>query len=87
MTGSASDAGGHTDEHTHHAGKVALAMGALGIVYGDIGTSPIYALREAFHHNHLTPDKANAYGVASIVFEMLDGVPDADQFDVALNAP
>ena len=68
MTGSASDAGGHTDAHTHHAGKVALAMGALGIVYGDIGTSPIYALREAFHHNDLTPDKVNAYGVASIVF-------------------
>jgi len=52
----------------HHGGKFALAMGALGIVYGDIGTSPIYALREAFDHNDLTVDQTNAYGVASIVF-------------------
>jgi KUP system potassium uptake protein len=54
--------------HGHHGGRVALAMGALGIVYGDIGTSPIYALREAFEHNDLTVDKTNAYGVASLVF-------------------
>jgi len=46
-----------------------LAVGALGVVYGDIGTSPLYALREAFHGPHaipVTPD--NVMGVLSLVF-------------------
>ena len=43
-------------------------MGAVGVVYGDIGTSPLYALKEVFAHGHvpLTPD--NIYGVLSLVF-------------------
>ena len=45
-----------------------LAVGALGIVYGDIGTSPLYALREAFEHNDLAVNSTSTYGVASIVF-------------------
>ncbi len=36
----------HTDE-THKHGVAALTLGAIGVVYGDIGTSPIYAFREA----------------------------------------
>jgi len=46
-----------------------LAVAALGVVYGDIGTSPLYALREAFHGRHgipVTPD--NVMGVLSLVF-------------------
>jgi KUP system potassium uptake protein len=46
-----------------------LGLGALGIVYGDIGTSPLYALRECFHGPHaisVTPD--NVLGVLSLVF-------------------
>ena len=37
-------------EHPEHgkAGATALALGALGVVYGDIGTSPLYSLKEAF---------------------------------------
>ncbi|MCU1399232.1 MAG: kup, partial [Acidimicrobiales bacterium] len=47
----------------------ALALGALGIVYGDIGTSPLYAFREAFAEHHLNAaDPVNALGVVSIVF-------------------
>jgi len=45
-----------------------LALGALGIVYGDIGTSPIYAIRESFDHADLAVTVENAYGVASLVF-------------------
>jgi KUP system potassium uptake protein len=43
-------------------------LGAIGVVYGDIGTSPLYALKEVFAHGHvpLTPD--NIYGVLSLVF-------------------
>ena len=49
-------------------GMTALAFGALGIVFGDIGTSPLYAFRESFEHVDLAVTQANAYGVASIVF-------------------
>lgn len=45
-----------------------LAFGTLGIVFGDIGTSPIYAFRESFEHSELVVDQTSAYGVASIVF-------------------
>src|SRR5690606_11810176 len=46
----------------------ALAYGTLGIVFGDIGTSPLYAYRETFEHAALDVTPANAYGVASVVF-------------------
>jgi KUP system potassium uptake protein len=46
----------------------ALALGALGVVFGDIGTSPLYAMRETFHFNHLAATRGNVLGVLSIVF-------------------
>jgi KUP system potassium uptake protein len=47
--------------------KVTLA--ALGVVYGDIGTSPLYAIRECFHHETgVTPTPENVLGVLSLVF-------------------
>jgi KUP system potassium uptake protein len=46
-----------------------LAVGAIGIVFGDIGTSPLYAFRETFHgHHHLTLDTFNIMGVISLMF-------------------
>ena len=46
-----------------------LAVAALGVVYGDIGTSPLYALREAFHGPHGIPvTHDNVMGVLSLVF-------------------
>ena len=48
----------------------ALALAALGVVYGDIGTSPLYALKEVFGNAHhpvpITPD--NVLGILSVVF-------------------
>jgi KUP system potassium uptake protein len=45
------------------------ALSALGIVYGDIGTSPLYALRECFHGPHaLRLTGANVLGVLSLIF-------------------
>ncbi len=45
-----------------------LSLGALGIVYGDIGTSPLYALRECFHEGHgLAVTPPNVLGVLSLV--------------------
>jgi len=47
----------------------ALGLAALGVVYGDIGTSPIYALREAFGEaNHIGPTHDNVLGVLSLIF-------------------
>jgi KUP system potassium uptake protein len=49
--------------------RVALSIGALGVVYGDIGTSPLYALRECFTGPHgVDPTPANVLGVVSLVF-------------------
>src|ERR687888_470431 len=47
----------------------ALGVGALGVVYGDIGTSPLYALRQAFHGEHaITVTPTNVLGVLSLIF-------------------
>jgi KUP system potassium uptake protein len=47
----------------------ALALGALGVVYGDIGTSPLYALRECFHGEYaVEPTPEHVLGVLSLVF-------------------
>jgi len=46
-----------------------LALAALGVVYGDIGTSPLYAIRECFFGPHGVPvTRANVLGVLSLVF-------------------
>jgi KUP system potassium uptake protein len=46
-----------------------LALGAIGVVFGDIGTSPIYAFREAFTgHHKLPPDPLHVFGVLSLIF-------------------
>lgn len=58
-------------EHSHSkAGSAALALGALGIVYGDIGTSPLYAFKESFtEKSHvMTVDSINVYGICSLAF-------------------
>ena len=58
-------------EHSHtKAGTAALALGALGIVYGDIGTSPLYAFKEAFTEksHEMTVDTINVYGICSLAF-------------------
>jgi KUP system potassium uptake protein len=56
--------------HGHGRGSLAkLMVGAVGIVFGDIGTSPIYAFRETFAGHHtLAPDSLHVYGVLSLIF-------------------
>jgi KUP system potassium uptake protein len=47
----------------------ALSLGALGVVYGDIGTSPLYAIRECLASEHgMRPEPYNVFGVLSLVF-------------------
>jgi KUP system potassium uptake protein len=64
--GSASD---DDTGHHHSDGMLKLAFGAIGIVFGDIGTSPLYAFRETFAgHHKLALDAAHIMGVISLMF-------------------
>jgi len=59
----------HHPSHVHNAGIVKLAVGAIGIVFGDIGTSPLYAFRETFAgHHKLALDADHILGVISLMF-------------------
>ncbi len=57
-----------SEPNKHSGGVALLAFGTLGIVFGDIGTSPIYAFRESFHHAELEVSQTTAFGVASVAF-------------------
>jgi KUP system potassium uptake protein len=46
----------------------ALTLGAVGVVYGDIGTSVLYAVKEVFNHGHVAVTPDNVYGLMSIFF-------------------
>ena len=53
----------------HKAKLPTLILGAIGVVYGDIGTSPLYALKETFAGHHPLPViEANVLGVLSVMF-------------------
>lgn len=56
------------DTSPKHADRIKLTIGALGVVYGDIGTSPLYAIKECFHGIHaITPNPTNIMGVLSLI--------------------
>src|SRR5690554_6971845 len=60
---------GHADVDSQGKHLLYLALGALGVVYGDIGTSPLYAFRESFHEGHgILAAAENILGVLSIIF-------------------
>ncbi|WP_173080337.1 potassium transporter Kup [Fundidesulfovibrio magnetotacticus] len=59
--------GGHAG-HDLGALTPALALGALGVVFGDIGTSPLYAIKACFHDGAFAPSETNILGVLSLVF-------------------
>ncbi len=76
MTENSSPSGERSIEEHSHAPIVhgprdlaRLGLGALGVVYGDIGTSPLYALKECFAAGHgVAPSVANVLGILSLVF-------------------
>jgi KUP system potassium uptake protein len=70
-TASASEAGEAQAAHHGHGqgGLLKLSVGAVGVVFGDIGTSPLYAFRETFAGHHpLEPDRLHILGVLSLIF-------------------
>jgi KUP system potassium uptake protein len=65
-TGDGPAHGGHGHGHTAKTGV--LTLGALGVVFGDIGTSPLYSIRESFgHHHDIAATEANVMGVLSLI--------------------
>jgi KUP system potassium uptake protein len=58
-----------SDAHNNHGNTSTLMLAAIGIVFGDIGTSPLYALKECFSPEHGIPFSPEAvFGVISMVF-------------------
>ncbi len=55
-------------QHSTKSSLAALTLGAIGVVYGDIGTSPLYAFKEVFAHGHVPMSAANIHGVLSLMF-------------------
>ncbi len=56
-------------EHGHGDSLTTLAVGAIGVVFGDIGTSPLYSFKETFVGHHLLKvDQTHVFGVLSIMF-------------------
>lgn len=74
QSSTAPDSHGHNHHHARSRKEIAaLSLGALGVVYGDIGTSPLYAMKECFSsvHNQHRADgaiAADVFGVVSLVF-------------------
>jgi len=58
------------DERPRSKARVVLTLGALGVVFGDIGTSPLYSLQTAFslEHNTVRPTPGDVFGIISMVF-------------------
>ena len=67
---------GNDRRHKHHtppggrrSAEAKLTLAALGVVFGDIGTSPLYAMQEVFSGaHHMDPRSSNVYGVISLIF-------------------
>ena len=71
QTGGAVTATSEDAAHSQgHQGPIyKMAIGAVGVVFGDIGTSPIYSFRETFAGHHpLTPDQFHIDAVLSMIF-------------------
>ena len=75
---------------THHGPREALPklmLGAIGVVYGDIGTSPLYAMKESFLGPHpLTVDRLHIFGVLSLIFWSLMLIVTVKYVAVAMRA-
>jgi KUP system potassium uptake protein len=62
-------ANGSNGQSPAKSAAAAIVVGALGVVFGDIGTSPLYTLRESFiHGSGMTPTPRHVMGVLSILF-------------------
>src|ERR1700754_3461893 len=61
------------DPVTHHSDWLGLSVGALGVVFGDIGTSPLYGLQTVFSidNDAIKPTVEDVYSVVSAIFWLI----------------
>ena len=71
---------------TAKSSTAALTLAAIGVVYGDIGTSVLYTLKEVFGSGHVPFTHANVYGVLSIVFWTLTSIVSIKYVSLVLRA-
>ena len=65
----AAEGRGHAHAHTSGWASAALSLGALGVVYGDIGTSPLYTVQQIFSGDHrMRSTPSHVYGAISLIF-------------------
>ncbi len=63
------DGASHGSGHGNNGPLLKMAVGAIGVVFGDIGTSPLYALRDTFAGHHALPlDQLHVFGIISLMF-------------------
>ena len=76
------------DRHTHGRALGLLALGALGVVYGDIGTSPLYAIQTVFSidHGRVHPTGGDVLGIISMVFWTITIIVSVKYVGVVLRA-
>jgi KUP system potassium uptake protein len=74
-------------DHTPNETLPKLMLGAIGVVYGDIGTSPLYTMKESFLGPHpLAVDKLHVFGVLSLIFWTLMMIVTLKYVSVAMRA-
>lgn len=91
MASTTADAGFHADNAPAHQGPKEtlpkLILGSIGVVYGDIGTSPLYTMKESFLGPHpLAVDPLHIFGVLSLIFWTLMLIVTAKYVGVAMRA-
>ncbi|MFM7025720.1 MAG: potassium transporter Kup [Limnohabitans sp.] len=71
---------------SHPSSLAALTLGAIGVVYGDIGTSVLYAMKEVFASGHVKFTPENVYGILSIFFWTLTTIVSVKYVTLVLRA-
>jgi KUP system potassium uptake protein len=72
--------------HAHKSSLAALTLGAVGVVYGDIGTSVLYAMKEVFASGHVPFTHDNVYGILSLFFWTLTTIVSLKYVSLVLRA-
>ncbi|MFL6753640.1 MAG: KUP/HAK/KT family potassium transporter, partial [Sphingomicrobium sp.] len=81
------DAEGASTTESHKHSLPTLVLGAIGVVYGDIGTSPLYTMKESFLGPHpLAVDPLHIFGVLSLIFWTLMMIVTLKYVSVAMRA-
>jgi KUP system potassium uptake protein len=75
-----------TQQSTSASSLAALTLGAIGVVYGDIGTSVLYAMKEVFGSGHVPFTHDNVYGILSIFFWTLTMIVSVKYVTLVLRA-